>query len=81
MIKMILEDIDDEITYENKNTLSYIEQYSKNQINKDPETLTEVRLKIFFEDCVEIQTFNNNKDLMIACKVLSMFDANWEYMI
>jgi hypothetical protein len=51
MIKMILEDIDDEITYENKNTLSYIEQYSKNQINKDPETLTEVRLKIFFEDC------------------------------
>lgn len=78
---MSLADIDDEITYENKSTLSYIEQYSKNQINKEPETLTEVRLKIFFEDGVEIQTFNNNKDLMIACKVLSMFDTNWEYII
>lgn len=77
---MSLEEID-EITYENKNTLSYIEQYSKNQINKKPETLTEVRLKIFFEDGVEIQTFNSNKDLMIACKVLSMFDTNWEYII
>ena len=77
---MSLEDID-EITYENKSTLSYIEQYIRNQINKEPETLTEVRLKIFFEDCVEIQTFNSNKDLMIACKVLSMFDTNWEYAI
>lgn len=78
---MSLEDIDDEIIYENKSTLSYIEQYIKNQINKEPETLTEVRLKIFFEDGVEIQTFNSNKELMIACKVLSMFDTNWEYAI
>ena len=78
---MSLEDINDEIIYENKSTLSYIEQYRKNQINKEPETLTEVRLKIFFEDGVEIQTFNSNKELMIACKILSMCDANWEYAI